>query len=704
MPRHPRTCCLIAFLLASAAHAAETIALFSGDRGAHLAVVPVGSDGARRRAVNIRPDAIAALRDRTASRIDLPLFADADFTAVVDSSEAVGSSRVHSLRIEGRRGSGGVLSVNSAALFASVFVPGKGTFQVKSRVAGDFEISQLGPPRECGDCPVPILPPAWAADGASASSSPAMAADGAALRIDVMVLYTPRARAQAGGVAAMQALIAAAVADANGAYANSRIDCRLRLAHNEEINYDESAGMRQSLDAITSGGSPAMVAARALRDVYHADLVCLMTWDDDISQPAGLAWILSPVSLSFAPFAYSVVNSDYAVGNHSFAHELGHNQGCDHNRANASGGAYSFSYGYRFAGDDSQLYRTIMAYDATPGYARIAYFSNPSVRFQGHATGVDESASNAADNAKTIDRTAATVAAFRNSAPSIAWIQPGGDVDLAEPATLTLETFVDDDGNMSKVQFFDGATLIGSDSSPPYRLTWTANPGVHVLTAKAIDSEPLTADSSPITVTVNHPPRIVITAPVSGSHYPAPATVPINVNVTDLNGDGTAGVVTKVEFQSGPEPLGTVASPPFAWSWPALPPGNHTLTARAYDAQFVSTLSDPVVILVGGPRIVSESRLWVDADGLLSYRIEAAMTNILGGGAVSRFELRSAVAGMSIDPAAGILSFAPIQAQIGQAVRAPLRVTAVVNGADAGYDEQDVLIHVIDPAMPDSRN
>ena len=39
---------------------------------------------------------------------------------------------------------------------------------------------------------------------------------------------------------------------------------------------------------------------------------------------------------------------------------------------------------------------------------------------------------------------------------------------------------------MSKVEFFDGSTLIGTDTTSPYSITWNNAPaGSHTLTAKA---------------------------------------------------------------------------------------------------------------------------------------------------------------------------------------------------------------------------
>jgi hypothetical protein len=705
---------LLTALPLSGIFAAETLALFENDV-ALAGAARADRAGERRRGVRMSAQAVAALADRKGLpqgvKLRLPFFADAAFTAVVDASETVGGSQVSSVHVDGHDGSSGLLSVNGAAVFGSVFVPGEGAFEIRADLGGGHEVRRLGPSRkpECGDRPMPPL----AADAAPVADQGApeqplqvMAAADAVLYIDIMVLYTPVARTQAGGTPAMEALIAAAIGDANTTYGNSMVNPRLRLAHSAEINYDESTGMIAALSAITSGSTATLIAARALRDTHQADVVCLMTWDDEPGEPAGIGWMMEQSNSSFAPYAYSVVNIDFAVGNHSFAHEIGHNQGCSHNRATGDGpGYFSYSYGYRFQGDDDQYYRTVMSYDGAPGYARIGYFSNPSVDFQGHATGVHESESNSANNAKTINKTAAIVSAFRNSAPSVEITAPADATHYDVPTSITITADVADDGNLSVVEFYDGATLLKSDSTSPYTVTRTLPPGVHVLTAHAIDSEPLTTISDAVTVTVNFPPEVSITAPGEGSSHSAPADVNIDVNATDLNADGSAGTIAKVEFYRNSNLLAEDVTAPYSLARTDMPAGDFAVIVKAYDAEDAVTVAGPVSFTVGGPIITSEARLFVAENETMTYRLKAAILNLVGT-VVPRYELMAAVPGMSIDAATGILTFTPvIPDQLGEAVRAPLRVTAVVLGVDSGYDEQEVLIHVVDdPAVPDAKN
>jgi hypothetical protein len=77
--------------------------------------------------------------------------------------------------------------------------------------------------------------------------------------------------------------------------------------------------------------------------------------------------------------AYSVVKTSCATGYYSFAHEIGHNMGCQHNRKDS--GAAGINWGY-LASD----HRSIMSYGNT---RRVLNFSsaNDEVTWDGKKKG-----------------------------------------------------------------------------------------------------------------------------------------------------------------------------------------------------------------------------------------------------------------------------------------------------------------------------
>ncbi|OON70225.1 hypothetical protein B0919_05680 [Hymenobacter sp. CRA2] len=91
-----------------------------------------------------------------------------------------------------------------------------------------------------------------------------------------------------------------------------------------------------------------------------------------------------------------------------------------------------------------------------------------------------------------------------NVAPTVSLTSPVAGATLAAPATVTLTAAATDaDGNLSKVEFFQGTTLLGAATTAPYSFVWAnVAAGAYSLTAKATDSEGLTATSAAVTVTV----------------------------------------------------------------------------------------------------------------------------------------------------------------------------------------------------------
>lgn len=226
--------------------------------------------------------------------------------------------------------------------------------------------------------------------------------------IDAMVVYTPRARANANGQSGIETKIVNAVAKANQAYLNSAIDMQINLVHMAEVSYTESGSMSTSLQDVTATSDGKMDEVHALRNQYGADQVVLVTAD---TSACGTGYLMSNPSTSFAPYAFSIVHDDskYAcLSNHTLAHELGHNQGDHHDRANASSTpAYDYSYGYRLC--QTGGFRTVMSYSCTGG-TRVGYFSNPNVIYNGEYTGT-----NTEDNARSMTNTKAIVTSFRGT-------------------------------------------------------------------------------------------------------------------------------------------------------------------------------------------------------------------------------------------------------------------------------------------------
>jgi len=98
-----------------------------------------------------------------------------------------------------------------------------------------------------------------------------------------------------------------------------------------------------------------------------------------------------------------------------------------------------------------------------------------------------------------------TVANAGNTPPTVRITSPADGASFAWKPTITIAaTAADPDGAVARIEFRDGTTLLGQDTTAPYSLTWRNVPsGSHVLSARAIDNAGAAATSSPVNVTVS---------------------------------------------------------------------------------------------------------------------------------------------------------------------------------------------------------
>jgi hypothetical protein len=94
-----------------------------------------------------------------------------------------------------------------------------------------------------------------------------------------------------------------------------------------------------------------------------------------------------------------------------------------------------------------------------------------------------------------------------NTPPVVMLTSPTNNAQFPAPARITLQAAASDDGGVAKVEFFQGTTRLGEDTSSPYGFTWNnVPPGAYHLTARATDNFGITATSPPVTITVGSSP------------------------------------------------------------------------------------------------------------------------------------------------------------------------------------------------------
>lgn len=132
-------------------------------------------------------------------------------------------------------------------------------------------------------------------------------------------------------------------------------------------------------------------------------------------------------------------------------------------------------------------------------------------------------------------------AAPANTPPTVSLTSPTASATFAAPASITLTaSAADADGSIAKVEFYQGATLLGSATAAPYSFQWNnVAVGSYAIMAKATDNGGLATTSVPVNITVAY-------ADEDGDGYPAnedcddhnAAVHPGLVFYVDADGDG----------------------------------------------------------------------------------------------------------------------------------------------------------------------
>ena len=91
-----------------------------------------------------------------------------------------------------------------------------------------------------------------------------------------------------------------------------------------------------------------------------------------------------------------------------------------------------------------------------------------------------------------------------NVPPTVTLTSPANGTSVSAPATVVVSANASDsNGTVARVDFYAGSTLIGSDTTAPYSVTWSnVVAGSYTLTAVAVDNLGASTTSSPVSLTV----------------------------------------------------------------------------------------------------------------------------------------------------------------------------------------------------------
>ncbi len=229
--------------------------------------------------------------------------------------------------------------------------------------------------------------------------------------IDVMVLYTPATAAHQD----MNVVVAEAMTQLAQAFISDNFNVDVHLVHSQEVDYIEGDNLGVDLERLSGREPGYFESIPALRDQYKADIVHLIV--EGKGDACGIGWMDEPGYLDSADYAFSVTDRRCAAGNYSFAHEIGHNVGMNHDRyvvEDPSPDDINFGYISLSAG-----HRTLMAYDKEcrdkgVKCPRVLTYSTPAPVMDGTAQwGVAPPRPNSAYNREILCRNAPGTAEYR---------------------------------------------------------------------------------------------------------------------------------------------------------------------------------------------------------------------------------------------------------------------------------------------------
>lgn len=215
--------------------------------------------------------------------------------------------------------------------------------------------------------------------------------------ITVLAPYTRAAeiRIRAAGYANVWDFVRQSTASANLIYKNSNVNVRLSAVKAYRMNFTETGDW--DADKLRFFNDTGVRQERADSD---ADIVVLFF--DDREWCGEVQDIDARYHTAFAVLYWSC-----SIGNKSFAHEVGHIEGAEHDDANASSPpAYPYGYGYI----RGTRWRTVMSYPAGCGCPRLGYFSNPDIM---HPTDHVPMGNSTHNNARVLRETAPRISAFQ---------------------------------------------------------------------------------------------------------------------------------------------------------------------------------------------------------------------------------------------------------------------------------------------------
>lgn len=227
--------------------------------------------------------------------------------------------------------------------------------------------------------------------------------------------------------------------------------------------------------------------------------------------------------------------------------------------------------------------------------------------------------------------------------PTVSISSPTTDTTYTSTQTVVISANASDNIAVTKVEFYDGASLKCTDFTAPYSCSWiilgTDSNGTHIWTAKGFDALGNIGISSAVALTLNlSKPTVSITGPVDGTTYNSGQTVTITASATDSLG------ITKVEFYRGTTVWCTDTVAPYTCAWSfsnTATQGVYVWTAKATNTSGATAITSPINLTFSldptPPTISSwdvQPRVTATTSNIISFTV-----NDSGGSHLSKVEV-----------------------------------------------------------------
>ena len=198
------------------------------------------------------------------------------------------------------------------------------------------------------------------------------------------------------------------------------------------------------------------------------------------------------------------------------------------------------------------------------------------------------------------------------AATTVTLTTPAANAQFGAPANITLSAAAIPDAGqtITNVKFYRGTTLIGTDTTAPYSVTWSnAVAGTYSLTAKATNNLNQVVTSVATSITVTASPTIALSAPAAIAGFNTGSNITITATATPSSGQ----IITQVEFFAttttagvpSTQSIGMATSSPYSITWNNVAAGTYSLTAKASDNLGGTKTSAARTINVANPPTVS---------------------------------------------------------------------------------------------------